>query len=371
MKQRAFAEVSLTIPSEARREHQWTSLVPEIPAETANDLAQRFRLTPSEQLAAVRTARAAHSLGSPAVRDLGDALLKASGTVSQSRASRFANSTIPTRSASDLILPDDLHTQVMEIPRFFRSLGTVNDKWGFKKGNGAGIKALFTGDSGTGKTMAAEVIANEIGLPLMTLDISQLVSKWLGETEQNIEAAFREAESSHSMMFFDEADTLFGKRGEITSGTDRYANLEVGFLLQRLERFSGLAILASNLKDEIDDAFVRRFQVLLHFPRPGREERLRLWRKAFPEQAPLDPRIDVESLLELDLTGAGIMAVAQTAALLAADEGSGTIRADHIVAGVSRQFHRESRVLGPGDIGGLDAARAPTGVARIGEAMGG
>jgi hypothetical protein len=370
LKQRAYVEVTLVGPSEARRKRQWATLAPELSEDAANDLAQRFRLTPSEQIAATRTAyaeRASHN--DP--HDLADVLIETSRTVSQARASRFAISSIPQRSASDLVLPDVLHAQVMEIPRFFRSLGTVNEQWGFKRGNGDGIKALFTGDSGTGKTMAAEVIANEIGLPLMTLDVSQLVSKWLGETEQNIEAAFREAESSHSMMFFDEADTLFGKRGEITSGTDRYANLEVGFLLQRLERFSGLAILASNLKDEIDDAFMRRFQVLLHFPRPGREERLRLWRKAFPKQAPLDPRVDIESLLELDLTGAGIMAVAQTAALLAADEGSGTIRANHIVAGVSRQFHRESRVLGPDEMGGLESKRVRKEVVRIGEAIGG
>ena len=156
--------------------------------------------------------------------------------------------------------------------------------------SGGGLKALFTGDSGTGKTLAAEVIARELDLPLLKIDLAQLVSKWVGETEKNIDAAFREAEACHAILFFDEADTLFGKRGEIQQGSDRYAALEVGFLLQRVETFGGLAVLASNLRDEIDPAFIRRFHVLLHFPRPQVAERLRLWGRAFPPDAPAASR---------------------------------------------------------------------------------
>ena len=152
------------------------------------------------------------------------------------------------------------------------------------------------------------------------------------------------------MLFFDEADTLFGKRGEIQQGSDRYANLEVGYLLQRLEQFPGLVVLASNLKDEIDEAFMRRFQVVLHFPRPQEQERLRLWKMAIPTTAPLDTNVDLSSLIHLDMTGAGIFNACHTAALLAANEGSTCICHRHIIEGIARQFHRESRIIGPSDL---------------------
>ena len=156
--------------------------------------------------------------------------------VAQKKAGRFARAVVPRRGPDDLILPDNIRDQVLEIPRFYRALARVNESWGFGRlMSGGGLKALFTGDSGTGKTLAAEVIAHELELPLLKIDLAQLVSKWVGETEKNIDAAFREAEACHAILFFDEADTLFGKRGEIQQGSDRYAALEVGFLLQRVE----------------------------------------------------------------------------------------------------------------------------------------
>jgi SpoVK/Ycf46/Vps4 family AAA+-type ATPase len=213
------------------------------------------------------------------------------------------------------------------------------------------LKALFTGGPGTGKTLAAEVIAGLLGLPLLKVDLARVVSKWVGETEKNLDTVFREAEESHSVLFFDEADSLFGKRGEVQRGTDRYANLEVGFLLQRLEEYFGLVILASNLRDHMDAAFTRRFHVIVHFPAPRPLERGRIWRIAFPASAPLDPEIDFERLQTLDLTGAGIVSSARTAAMLASDEGSATIRMTHIVRAVARQFRREARILSPTSMG--------------------
>ncbi len=209
----------------------------------------------------------------------------------------------------------------------------------------------MTGEPGTGKTLAAEVIASRLGLSLIRADLSRLVSKWVGETEKNLEAAFQEAEASNAVLFFDEADALFGKRGQVEHGTDRWANLEVGYLLQRLEAFDGLAILASNLRENIDPAFTRRFSIVVHFPRPGRDDRRRLWQLAFPREAPLAADVDLDSLAELDLTGAGIVAAARTAALLAADAGAQTITMSHAVQGVSRQYQREARVLRPADLG--------------------
>jgi SpoVK/Ycf46/Vps4 family AAA+-type ATPase len=199
--------------------------------------------------------------------------------------------------------------------------------------------------------MSAEIVTGMLGLELLKVDLAQVVSKWVGETEKNMEAAFRRAEESHAVLLFDEADALFGKRGEVRHGTDRYANLEVGYLLQRLEASDGLVILTSNLKENIDPAFTRRFHFVVHFPRPGVSERRRLWRLAFPPEAPLSPDIDLDILARLDMTGASITAAARTAALAAAEETGASIAMRHVVRGVARQFQREARLLRPTELG--------------------
>jgi SpoVK/Ycf46/Vps4 family AAA+-type ATPase len=173
----------------------------------------------------------------------------------------------------------------------------------------------------------------------------------VGETEKNLDTVFREAEESHSVLFFDEADSLFGKRAEVQHGTDRYANLEIGFLLQRLESYFGLVILASNLKDQIDAAFTRRFHVIVHFPLPRPAERRRIWTLAIPSSAPTETNVDLDMLMQLDLSGAAIVSAARTAALLAADENSAAISMAHVVRGVARQFRREARILSPNMLG--------------------
>ena len=176
---------------------------------------------------------------------------------------------------------------VLELAAACRAWPRIAEDWGFAaRGGAGGVKALFTGEPGTGKTLAAEVIAGMLGLTLLKIDLSQVVSKWVGETEKNLETAFRQAEDSQALLFFDEADALFGKRGEVKHGMDRYANLEVGFLLQRLEQSDALVILASNLKENLDKAFTRRFHYIIHFPRPEISERERIWRLAFPPKSP-------------------------------------------------------------------------------------
>ena len=222
---------------------------------------------------------------------------------------------------------------------------------GFRRPTTNGIKALFTGEPGTGKTMSAEVVTGMLGLELLKVDLAQVVSKWVGETEKNMEEVFQQAEDSHAVLLFDEADALFGKRGEVKQGTDRYANLEVGYLLQRLEASDGLIILTSNLKENIDPAFTRRFHFVVHFPRPGAAERRALWHLAFPPEAPLAPDVDLEALCRLDMTGASITAAARAAALAAADTGSQAISMHHVVKGVSRQFQREARLFRPSELG--------------------
>jgi hypothetical protein len=345
---RRYLEARLAVPSLDTCARQWQRQLPMLAPAVAQDLAARYRMPVGEQLAVAQVARtrvqALDDEGAPPI----GAICR---MVAQKKAGRFAQAVVPRRGPDDLILPEDIRKQVLEIPRFYRSLARVNAAWGFGRLlSGGGLKALFTGDSGTGKTLAAEVIARELDLPLLKIDLAQLVSKWVGETEKNIDAAFAEAEASHAILFFDEAETMFGKRGEIQQGSDRYAALEVGFLLQRVEAFSGLAVLASNQRDEIDPAFIRRFQVLLHFPRPQLAQRLLLWARAFPPDAPLDPGLDLTALAHIDLTGAGIVAAGQTAALIAVDTGSTTITQEHIGAAITRQFQREARILAPADL---------------------
>ncbi|WP_249027319.1 ATP-binding protein, partial [Amycolatopsis lexingtonensis] len=173
-------------------------------------------------------------------------------------------------------MPDAQLAQIEEIASAFRAWPRIAETWGFaRKTTTGGVKAMFTGEPGTGKTMSAEVVTGILGLELLKVDLAQVVSKWVGETEKNMEEVFRQAEDSHAVLLFDEADALFGKRGEVKQGTDRYANLEVGYLLQRLEASNGLIILTSNLKENIDPAFTRRFHFVVHFPRPGVAERRR------------------------------------------------------------------------------------------------
>lgn len=266
----------------------------------------------------------------------------------------------PERRLDELVLPDELHRQISEIATFFDKASMVDAAWGFGRmtGSDGALKVLFTGDPGTGKTMAAEAISERAGVSLVKVDLSQIVSKWVGETEKNLESVFAHAENARAAIFFDEAEALFGKRGNVQRGTDRYANMEVSFLLQRLESFSGgLVILASNLKGDIDPAFSRRFQVSLDFPRPGPEERLRLWQMAF-RAAPVDPDLNLEQLADLDLTGGAIVTSARMAALLAAGEGAKRITAAHLGAATERQFRKEARLMGAGQSDSLSIARA-------------
>ena len=351
---RAYVEVELAVPDTRARTAMWASALPDASETRCADLGLRYLMSDTEIQAVARVARASARVrgnGSPLPID--GVVDEACTTVSRKRSDHFAVYVRPRRGPQDLILAPELHRQVMEIPRFFRALPTVSEAWHFgrmQSGRG-GLKVLFSGDSGTGKTLAAEVVAAELSLPLLKIDLARVVSKWVGETEKNLETAFREAEESHSILFFDEADALFGKRGEVSHGVDRYANLEVSYLLQRLEEHPGLVILATNLRDEIDQAFVRRFHVILQFPRPSPEERTRIWRLALPPEAPLAADVNLAALAKLDLTGAGIVGTARTAALLAADEGAAAIHMRHFVQATRRQFQREARLLTNLDLG--------------------
>lgn len=354
---RPYADIVLAAP---QGREAWPLPPDALPANAAAELASRYRLGLRERRAAVQVAlseRRNRTNGS--MPDLVPALTRAARLVATPAHLPSVILIEPTRGLADLVAPEDLHRQVAEIAALYTHAPMVDGAWGFGRltGSSGALKALFTGDPGTGKTMAAEVIAGAAGVALMKVDLSQVVSKWVGETEKNLEAVFDHAEQSRAALFFDEADALFGRRGEVRHGTDRYANLEVSYLLQRLETFSGgLVILASNLRDEIDPAFTRRFQIALNFPRPGRDERLRLWQLAFA-RAPLDRGVDLAAAAAFDLTGGAIMTAARMAALLAAGDGSGRIAQAHLAAATERQFRKEARLMDASQPDGLSVAR--------------
>ena len=234
---------------------------------------------------------------------------------------------------SDLVLPEKILEQVKAVPAQVINSPKVLNNWGYSSRlpYGRGIGALFCGHSGTGKTMCAQVIANSLCVDLMQVELSRCVSKYIGETEKNIDMCFEAAESASALLLFDEADALFGKRTEIKDAHDRHANVEVAYLLQRIEAYEGLVILTSNLKANIDTAFLRRLRFVIDFPMPAAEERLQIWQRAIPAAAPCADDVNVEFLARsLELSGGSIQQVAVNAAFAAASD-SGLIEMRHIM----------------------------------------
>jgi SpoVK/Ycf46/Vps4 family AAA+-type ATPase len=218
----------------------------------------------------------------------------------------------------------------------------VFGEWGFGRRavDGRGISALFAGPSGTGKTMAAAVIARELQLELYKIDLSGVVNKYIGETEKNLARIFQEAEASDVILFFDEADALFGKRTKISDAHDRYANIETSYLLQRVEAYDGVVILATNLRENMDEAFTRRLKFIVEFPFPDIAGRKLIWQTHFPGEAPVSDDVDYEWLAcHLQITGGSIKNIALNAAFFAAADG-GVIRMDHILRGARDEFEK-------------------------------
>lgn len=235
------------------------------------------------------------------------------------RLDTLAERLVPKASWDDLVLPADSMALLREIAGQVRERYTVYQDWGFTRRmtRGFGINALFAGDSGTGKTMAAEVLANELDLALYRIDLSAVVSKYIGETEKNLRRLFDAAESGGAILLFDEADALFGKRSEVKDSHDRYANIEINYLLQRMEGYSGLALLATNMKSALDHAFMRRLRFVVNFVFPGVDERLRIWQRALPPEVPCGD-LDYARLARFNLSGGNIHSVALNAAFAAA-----------------------------------------------------
>ncbi|MBE9571476.1 MAG: ATP-binding protein, partial [Proteobacteria bacterium] len=249
-----------------------------------------------------------------------------------------------------LVLPSEQKELLRQITDQVSQRNRVYEDWGFRErmNRGLGINALFAGDSGTGKTMAAEVIANELKLDLFRIDLSAVVNKYIGETEKNLRKLFDAAEDSGAILFFDEADALFGKRSEVKDSHDRYANIEVNYLLQRMEAFRGLAILATNMKSALDKAFVRRLRFIVDFPFPGVEARKEIWRKVFPSNTPIDETLDLPRLAKFNITGGNIHNIALNAAFLAAQD-DGAITMPLLLNAARTEFKKLERPMKESD----------------------
>jgi hypothetical protein len=258
----------------------------------------------------------------------------------------------PVAKWHDLVLPADELNQLREIGAHVAHRATVYDLWGFGavSARGLGISALFAGSSGTGKTMGAEVLANTLSLDLYRIDLSSVVSKYIGETEKNLRRVFDAAEEGGAILFFDEADALFGKRSEVKDSHDRYANIEINYLLQRMESYRGLAVLATNRKGDLDPAFMRRVRFVVNFPFPELALRAEIWRRIFPAGTPTDD-LDISKLARLKVAGGNIRNIALNAAFLAAAAGE-AVNMAHLQRAAKAECAKIEKPLSDAEIGG-------------------
>ncbi|WP_374476776.1 ATP-binding protein [Zoogloea sp.] len=306
----------------------------------ANTLVAVFPLNREQIVAAIRLAP--HIRRSTHQSDQ-DALKEACRQVSSTELPRFARRLSSTYRLKDVVLPASQHQQLREIITHVQGSHKVMEEWGFSSRlpGGTGIAVLFSGPSGTGKTMAAQAIANELGTDTYQVDLARVVSKYIGETEKNLSAVFDDAESCGAVLLFDEADALFGKRSETRDAHDRYANIEVAYLLQRMEAFSGIAILTTNYRQNLDSAFSRRIRFMLDFPRPDAEARERIWRNSIPPQTPLNTTIHWRLLARsLDITGGTIRQICLRAAFLASQASKPELRIEHVLTAARAEFEK-------------------------------
>ncbi|MGZ4179354.1 MAG: ATP-binding protein [Solirubrobacteraceae bacterium] len=334
--------VELPFPSFAERRLAWEGFSG---AAGATDVAAKFRLSIEQIVAAAEVSRVAartRGLDTPEAADLDLGARHASSSRLGDLAARLS----PGYSFDDLVLPDRQRDLLRSISAYLRHRDRVLSEWGYERtvARTQGLKVLFAGESGTGKTMAAQVLAAELGLDLFRVDLATVVSKYIGETEKNLERIFTAADGSNAILFFDEADALFGKRSEVSDSHDRYANIEVAYLLQRMELYPGAAILATNFKRNIDDAFVRRLDFVVDFPFPEADDRKKIWRLVLPQDAPVADDIDLDFLAtQFKLSGGAIRNCSLAAAFRAADE-NGEISMGHLVRAVAQEYGKQGRL---------------------------
>jgi hypothetical protein len=309
------------------------------------DVAAKFRLSIGQVHEAAEVAllaAAARGAAHPTGRDLDEGARQASS----SRLGELAARLDPVHRWDDLVLPARQLSLLKSISSYLRHRDLVLQQWGYERtvARTQGLKAMFAGESGTGKTMAAQVLANELGLELYRVDLATVVSKYIGETEKNLDRIFAAAEGSNAILFFDEADALFGKRSGVSDAHDRYANIEVAYLLQKMEGYAGAVILATNFRSNIDNAFLRRLDFVIDFPFPEADDRRRIWELLLPEQAPVGDDVDLDFLAtRFKLSGGGIRNCSLAAAFIAAEE-SGVIGMEHLVRAVALEYGKLGRL---------------------------
>jgi SpoVK/Ycf46/Vps4 family AAA+-type ATPase len=276
---------------------------------------------------------------------LSSRLWNACRSVARPRLEMLAERIAPTAGWEDLILPEMQMLALRQLAAQSRNRMTVYERWGFSASGrrGLGLSALFSGPSGTGKTLAAEVLAADLRLDMYRVDLSAVVSKYIGETEKNLKQVFDAAETGGVLLLFDEADAIFGKRAEVKDSHDRYANIEVGYLLQRMESFQGIAVLTTNTKASLDKAFQRRLRFSVDFPFPDAAHRAAIWARVFPERTPTEA-LDAAKLASLNMSGGNIRNIALNAAFLAAEEGS-SVRMEHLLQATQLEAVKSERPI--------------------------
>ncbi len=345
-----YLRVELPALSYSEREQLWQRrLNGERPDDaTLQALASTFRLSGGQIRDAAAMAWAlARWRNAEGARIAPHDLFAACRAQSSGRLASLAHKISASYTWDDLVLPPDQVAQLREIAAQVRHRRTVLERWGFDRhlAMGKGVNVLFAGPSGTGKTMAAEIIAAELGLELYKIDLSSMVSKYIGETEKNLDRVFSAAREANAILFFDEADAIFGKRSEVKDAHDRYANIEVGYLLQKMEEYDGVVILATNLLNNLDDAFVRRLHMTIDFPFPEEAYRRQIWARVFPAEAPLAADIDLALLArQFRLAGGNIRNVALLAAFLAAEDGS-TIGMGQVMRAIRREYQKIGKLV--------------------------
>ena len=366
-------DLSFQIPGFAQRRAYWQTklnvLGVTLAANDLDALADRFRLGPGQIGEAI--ARAHHhalwcssALEPESETGLSGKPITVADLFATCREQSFcdlgslAQKVTPFYSWDDLVLPEDAVAQLQEICQRVEHRRHVLTTWGFhsKLSHGKGINALFAGPSGTGKTMSAEIVANEVGLDLYKVNLAGVVSKYIGETEKNLDRIFNAAQDVRAILLFDEADALLGKRSEVRDSHDRYANIEVAFLLQWMEKYEGVVILTTNLRSNLDEAFTRRLTFTVHFPFPDVAERLRIWQSIWPTETPLADDVDLNVFAEqFNLSGGNIKNIALASAYLAAETRSPITNA-YLLQATKRELQKMGKVLSDSDVDALNKA---------------